>query len=151
MKHKPDPAPFFVGEPLPPLPESILGRGQRREYPRHGTITPGGDEVDGLFYLESGLVRVLRSSLSGARRTLFIVSGGHFFFEAHYFHTPALFSQAEVVLPAGLVFFPHRTAKELLGTEESFRDRVFRSLSCKALLMGTELMEGAYADRKSVV
>ncbi|MDL2314273.1 Crp/Fnr family transcriptional regulator [Desulfovibrio sp. OttesenSCG-928-C14] len=137
---------FFIGEPLPHLPDAIIARGVVKNYPEGSMISPERSEVEGVFYVQSGVVRVLRPSISGPRRTLFIVSSGHFFFEAHYFRARRLFSQAEVVAEAHLVFFPCKTVRELLASSENFRDQIFQSLSCKALIMGTELMEGAYSN-----
>ena len=146
MKKDTDQELFFVGEPLPSLPDEILTKGSVKDWPGGALIYPGKGEVDGVFYVQNGVVRVLRPSLRGPRRTLFIVNDGHFFFEAHYFRARQLFSQAEVIREARLVFFPCKTVRELLASSERFRDQIFQSLSCKALVMGTELMEGAYSN-----
>lgn len=136
----------FVGEPLSPLSDEIIARGKVREWPEGSMISPKENKLDGIFYVKRGVVRVLRPSLAGPRRTLFIVNDGHFFFEAHYFCARQLFSQADVVRTATLAFFSCKTVRELLASSECFRDQLFQSLSFKALIMGTELLAGAYAN-----
>lgn len=146
MGTNPDKTHFFVGDPLPQLPEWLMEMGRVDNCAPGSMIVPKGGRVNGLYYIKKGVVRVLRPSLAGPRRTLFIVNDGHFFFEAHYFQARELFSQAEVIREASLVFFEHETAQKLLAESPPFRNQVLESLSCKALIMGTELMAGAYSD-----
>lgn len=146
MNSHPDKKYYVVADPLPLLPEELLHLGITCHKQQGTMIIPRNNRIDGLYYLKSGGVRVLRPSISGSRRVLFIVTSGHFFFEAHYFYAPEYFSLAEVIRDACIIFFPHAISQKLLEKNRSFRTKIFESLSCKALLMGTELMSGAYCN-----
>lgn len=136
---------LLPGKCLPRLPDEMLTKAVLRSWNSGSMIVPEETRVDGIYYVCEGMVRVLRNNADGARRTLFIVNNGHFFFEAHFFCAPTLFSLAEAVTPAVTAFFPSKTAHELLETNKLFREQIMQSLAAKALGMG-ELLEGAYDE-----
>lgn len=137
---------LLLGMAPPPLSTRCLAQAKLQTWKAGESIEVEGNDINGMFLVCSGLVRLSRILSIGERKSLFLVQPGHFFFEAHLFCKSMVYSQAEAVMDTQTAYFRRNLVNQLVHDGSPFVDNLLYSLSCKALAAGTDVAITAYVD-----
>lgn len=102
-----------------------------------------------LYYLRSGVIRVLRISANAEQLVLFSIKPGHFVCEVRFLAELPLTFQVESVTDTAMVAFPRPTVVALLGNNAQFRRSLFSNIAMKMSDLGSSLLGTAYEDNSA--
>lgn len=102
-----------------------------------------------LYYLRSGVIRVLRLSANAEQLVLFSIKPGHFVCEVRCLAELPLTFQVESVTDTAMVAFSRPTVVALLESNAQFRRSLFSNIAMKMCDLGASLLGTAYEDNSA--
>lgn len=108
--------------------ESLAGRSVARTLPAGNVLFSAGDECRGLYIIESGRVRIYRTSAEGKEQVLHVEGPGRPVAELALFDGGPYPASAITIETTRLVFLPRAEFEQLYRTHPDIADAIIRAL-----------------------
>lgn len=131
------------------LRNSINQHGEKVSYPSKTRILGPGDQVNHIYYIDSGRVRYYAVSPDGDEKILMILEKGSFFGEGPLFseNTPLISVISET--PTILYKLDKTKVNNLFDSSLVFRNSILKCLSNKILILMNEVENLSFSSCKS--
>lgn len=126
--------PFFSGLDDTTLAE-LARAARRREYRAGEVIALEGEAQPGLYFLDSGYVKVLKSAPSGREQTLRVLEPGDTFNEIGVFSRLPNPATAVALEPSAIWLIPRETLARLLRERPDFAQSVIERMAERMLFL----------------
>jgi CRP/FNR family transcriptional regulator len=127
---------FFAGLPEPTL-ESLAKEAVWRAYEGGEIIFLEGEQANGLYFLQSGWVKVVKSNPSGREQVLRFMEPGDTFNEVGVFANQPNPATAVALEPAGIWLLPRQTLTRTLRQNPDFAQHALAKMAERVLHLVT--------------
>jgi CRP/FNR family transcriptional regulator len=127
---------FFAGLPEPTL-ESLAKEAVWLEYEGGEIIFLEGEQANGLYFLQSGWVKVVKSNPSGREQVLRFMEPGDTFNEVGVFANQPNPATAVALEPAGIWLLPRQTLTRALRQNPDFAQHALAKMAERVLHLVT--------------
>lgn len=121
-------------------------RGNLKKFKNNEIIFLEEDKEDCLFYIESGLVKLSMISNEGKEKTLFLLSGGHFFGEVSLGDGLKYLVNAETISDTSIYTITYKELREILLAEPELAFELLRVMSEKMRLITQQIKDMVFYD-----
>ena len=118
---------YYVTKPERFLSAATIGRSYQIKWSSGEVILPR----NGIFYINSGMVRIAGILEDGQRKTLMLAGKGHFLHEVAFFHKKAGDTEIIALGTVSCNFFPADLVQCLLAEDADFREAILFSMASK--------------------
>ena len=138
-----------------PNPAAFLQKaeqGKTREYRNKEAVYSQGSPADGVFYIQSGIVKLtMVSKLRSRQAVLSILQSGDFFGEGCLGRHAVRMSTATSIGPSTITCLETAMVRREIDREPTFGAVFIRYLLAKNVRLEADLADHFFRDRKSVV
>ena len=118
--------------------EQVLHLGRKKEFKHGEVIINAGELVQELCYLQSGIVRMKRTSWDGAEKIIMHIEQNSLFSEAPFFINRPIRSYFTCYQDATVYFFSRQTVENMLPQYPEIAKDIIRTLSEKLSVLSNQ-------------
>ncbi len=123
-----------------PAWENLLHLGRTAKYARGAAVFRAGDEVNSLYYIIKGEVRMERLHLDGTEKTYWYIGKGCVLGEAPLFHRKPSRLSALLHTPGEICAFPRETLlRHIFPQYPELAEDMFRNMACKIRVLTNQI------------